>query len=140
MMSNTVRIIAYIIVAAVVMILLRLNSKANLKKEIRDRQFLMPLITLIYSVLFLVFTNTVNGWVEQLISLIPTGIQRLGAWVSSVLNGSLNGLGRWLVRAADSVRRFFAAAGIDAVVFVAENLLFLIAHILVKRIITGFLK
>ena len=140
MMSNTVRIIAYIIVAAVVMILLRLNSKANLKKEIRDRQFLMPLITLIYSVLFLVFTNTVNGWVEQLISLIPTGIQRLGTWFSSVLNGSLNGLGRWLVRAADSVRRFFAAAGIEAVVFVAENLLFLIAHILVKRIITGFLK
>ena len=39
-----------------------LNMKANLKKEYRSCQFLMPIITLVYCIIAVVFLNRISEW------------------------------------------------------------------------------
>ena len=34
-----------------------LNSKANVKKKVRNRQYIMPVVAVVYSVVLLIFLN-----------------------------------------------------------------------------------
>lgn len=70
------------------------NSKINLNKANRSRQFLMPIITLIFCVLGVVFLDTVNTWIFKLFTLLGKYIPFLQkvSWqaiVTYVLNAVL---------------------------------------------------
>ena len=48
-----------------------LSSKVNLKREIRDRQFLMPVFTVVFVILTMIFLKNINDGILGLISGIP---------------------------------------------------------------------
>ena len=58
-----------------------LNAKANVKKENRNRQYAMPVIAVIYSVILLVFLNKISSlctkiflWVADLFDKIHISV------------------------------------------------------------------
>lgn len=52
------------------------NSKANVKKENRNRQYLMPVIAVVYSVVVFAFMNQLSGWFSDLILKLSATIEQ----------------------------------------------------------------
>ena len=118
------------------LLLVLLNGKTNLKREIRSRQALMPILTLAYCIVLAIFFNTVGGWVNRLVSLVIGLLQSLGSRLGqsgSPLSGVLSGI---LGKITDKVR----ALNPIYLLFIAANFVFVLAHIILKRIILTFLK
>ena len=86
------------------LLLVLLNGKTNLKREIRSRQALMPILTLAYCIVLAIFFNTVGGWVNRLVSLVIGLLQSLGSRLGqsgSPLSGVLAGI---LGKITDKIR------------------------------------
>jgi predicted tellurium resistance membrane protein TerC len=47
-----------------------LNSKANVKKENRNRQFIMPVFAVVFSILGVVFMDTVSAFLLPKVSML----------------------------------------------------------------------
>ena len=54
------------------------NKKVNLKKPMRDRQFLMPVIAFVYVLIVMFLIRMINSWLIELMHLIP-------GWIDSFL-------------------------------------------------------
>jgi hypothetical protein len=67
-------------------VLLLLSGKVNLTPQNRSRQFILPLVAVIYCVIAVLLTNRINGW-------ISSWITRIGQFVPFI--ASLN-LTKWL--------------------------------------------
>ncbi len=94
------------------------NGKANVKKEVRYKQFAMPLIAVIYSVVLITLLDWLVGLCETLFSLIADLFENIG----------LEGVGRFLDNLYDSLGVF-----LSIIIF---NCLALLLYVFLKRIIT----
>ena len=43
-----------------------LNTKANVKKEVRNRQYPMPVLALVYSIVLLIFLDKISNWLREM--------------------------------------------------------------------------
>ena len=66
--------------------LLLLSGKVNLSKHKRSRQFIMPVIALIYCIIAVLLTDKINGWITSITAVI-------GEYVPAVKNFNLT---KWL--------------------------------------------
>lgn len=134
-MTNTVFFLFKLLIAFIPFILFALvNAKANLKQEKRSRQFLMPVLALIYCIVFLVLANKLQGVISTLTTLLSFGIQKLGSFLSQYTDFG-NVITQWGDKLENAVLSH--AALIFLVVF---NTLLLIVHIILKRIIITILS
>lgn len=117
-----------------------LNMRANLKKRYRSRQFLMPALALVYCVLLLRFLPGLIQLLGVIIQLLPELLKELAQWLSQVLDGKLAGLGSAVSSLADALKRALEGANMTLVVFFAANAVFMLVHIIIKRILVSVLK
>lgn len=111
-------------------ILALLNIKANLKKKNRSQQFFMPLLALIYCVLILIFLGKINNAVLGLFKKLPELLNDLQTKLSAIpFLGALAG------KLSDSLRKIIEEANPVYILFYIENALFLLVHILLKRLL-----
>lgn len=61
-----------------------LDVRTNLKKEIRSRQFLMPVVSVIFCVVMAVFLDRVSDLVLNLLHLLPNLLEQLGMWLKGL--------------------------------------------------------
>lgn len=120
--------------------LLWLSAKANLKKKERSKQFLMPIITLVASVLVILFLRQVNEWLVFLLNLIPDLIAKLSDFIAGLLDGKLMFLAEALEKLQAWLREALANLDITYWIFVISNIGLLLLFVLAKRIVTLFLK
>jgi hypothetical protein len=66
--------------------ILLLSGKANLSKLKRSRQFILPLVTVVYCIIAVLLTNKINGWITSVIA-------RIGHYVPFIANLNLT---KWL--------------------------------------------
>lgn len=98
-----------------------LNSKANVKKKVRCRQYPMPLFAVVYSVLLLIFMQSLSALCAKLVLQVIDLLQRVK-----------------LTFLADYVLKIYESWGIY-LILVLFNTLALLLYILVKRVLTGIL-
>ncbi len=121
-MKSDVKFFAELAVAFLPFILFAfLNSKANVKKENRHRQYAMPVIAVIYGVLISVFQVRITA-------LCGEGISKLAELFELIK----------LPAAAEYIRNIYASWGIymELILF---NTTALLAYVIVKRILTAIM-
>ena len=85
-----------------------LNGKANLKKELRSRQLLMPIFALIYGLVVLLLLSQINEWLMALLKMVPDWCNSAADWLKNNLNGVLGFLGDLLRKFSDWFRWLLA--------------------------------
>lgn len=99
-----------------------LNSKANTKKEVRYRQYPMPVLALIYSAVLMIFMSKLSTLLMDLVDML----------VDLTAKFKLYFIGNWI---RDLVNTW--AVALELVLF---NTIALVAYIIIKRIITAILN
>lgn len=117
-----------------------LNMRANLKKELRSRQYLMPVFAFLYCVLILLLLNKIHGWLEYLLRALPNALNSAAGWVSGLADGKLSGVGDLLKSWSESLDNLLSRVPIVHILFYLENVLFLLVHIILKKLLLVFLK
>ncbi len=117
-----------------------LNMKANLKREYRSRQFLMPLITFLYCIVLFVFLSKINGKLTDLIFWLPEFLDNLAVKVTEVLGGVLAPLAGILETLSDLLAGFLQKANLVYLLLFVSNAVFMLAHVIVKRILITIFK
>ena len=115
-----------------------LNCKTNLKKPIRDRQFPMPVLALIYGIVLLIFASRLGDLILSLIDKIPQLIVSLSTLVSKV--SFLSSLQPKLLAFAETAADAIARIDIPLIVMIVLNTLIMLAHIILKRILLVIFK
>jgi hypothetical protein len=142
-MTNAIRTILQILRYAAMflpfIVLALLDAKANLKRENRYRQFLMPVIAVVYCIVTMVLLNQVLLLVQKLLFVtIPAFLSRLGTWIALI--PALASAGDWMERISQAYLSLLQKANLTFLLFFAANALILLVHILLKRIIISFLS
>ena len=117
-----------------------LNTKANLKREYRSRQFLMPLITLLYSIVLFVFLSKINGKLTELIYWLPAFLLDLADKAETILNGVLAPLSGILEMLSGRLEEFIEKVNPVYLLLFVSNALFMLAHVIIKRILITIFK
>ena len=87
-MIKTLLFVAKIIIEVIPFVLLCVASgKLNLNKSNRSRQFLMPVIALLYVALCMIFIDPTNSWLMNFINNIPVWLANFASksWVPNFL-------------------------------------------------------
>lgn len=98
-----------------------LNGKANTKKEVRHRQYLMPALAVVYSIVLIIFLDKLVGLCMELFLKIADFMD----WIN-------------FTAAGDFIREIYESWGIY-LMLVLFNTLAMLAYVLIKRILTWIL-
>ena len=135
-MIETLIRLAWLLLALLPFLLLALlNTKANLKRSCRDRQFPMPVLTLLYSVVLMVFLDWISKWILMLVQLIADLLVQAGAWLSQIFDGLLSGPGGAVEELGAMLSSLLQTVDPAYILLFMGNAILLLAHILIKRIL-----
>ena len=140
MIETVVRLAKYLLCLLPFLLFALLNMKANLKKQYRSRQFLMPLLTLLYCVVLLVFLDKINGWLITLLNRLPEFLSSLALKAASAPDGALRPLANVLEALSALVRSIPQRIHPVYLSLFLSNAVFMLAHVILKRIIVTVLK
>lgn len=110
-----------------------LNMKANLKKPIRCRQFLMPIFALLYCIAAVIFLSKISDLLIGTLNRIPAVFEVLAEKLPQSLGDSFR-------QFAGFVREMLAKLNLNFWVFYLANAALLLVHVILKRIVITFLK
>lgn len=122
MKSDIVFLIKLLVSSIPFILFALLNSKANMKKEIRNRQYLLPLFAVIYSVVMLSFLNKISELLMDLFLKLADLFEHF----------NLPGVG-------ETIRDIYSSWGIY-LASLLFNAVVLILFIIIKRILTLSLR
>lgn len=117
-----------------------LNGKANLKKEERSRQLLMPVVALIFGIIALLLLSKINGWVVSLLHAIPAWLDSIGEWIGSLLGGVLGSAEQIFNILAELLRNVIARLNLTYWLCFLSNGAIMLGFITVKKILLVFFK
>ncbi len=94
MINNILNILKMLVAILPFLILCIASNKANLQKSERSKQFFMPIISLIYLIVIMVFIDKINNWLMDLINGIPKLFDKLASisWMPDILEKGLGGI------------------------------------------------
>ena len=117
------------------------DSKANLKRKDRSKQFLMPIFALVYTLVVMCLLAKVYDLATLILGKLPQLLERFALWVSGKLaGGSLEKLGVLLKQLADHVTSLLRHLNLAFWAFYLANALVMLVHVILKRIVLLFLK
>ena len=121
MKSNLLFFIALIVSFLPFVLFAFLNSKANVKKENRNRQYAMPVVSVLYSVVLLIFLDRISRLLMNLFLKLTGLFEKIHLDV-----------------VAELIRNLYTSWGIY-LSLVLFNTAALLLYVIVKRIITAVL-
>ena len=137
-MINFLRLLRSIVPLLPFIIFVLLDCRANLKKNFRDRQYLMPLLALVYGIIGLVFAAKLGDFTLKLIDALPALLIRFSNWLAATF--PIATAGQFVAALAESLADKIALMDLQLVVMVVLNTLLLLLHIIVKRILITIFK
>ncbi len=125
-----------LIFLSVFLVLLLLNSKSNLRRRDRSKQYGMPVVALVYSIVALVSMQDVLRALDNLLRTIPVWLDKLARWCAENANQVTDVI-------ADLARELeiaFINMNIDFWICMLANLAIFAVYIIVKRACTLLMK
>lgn len=136
-MTDTTEVILDILktLSAIVpfLLLCLVSNKVNLKRQIRDRQYLMPVFTVIYVIAAMIFLKNIN---DQLLSLL----RQIPLWIDGLLAMLPENFAQAAKTPADAVKNLLASLNLEYWVFYLSNTVIAAVYLAYKAIILGILK
>ena len=140
MIDTLIRMARFLLCLLPFILFALLNMKANLKREYRSRQFPMPLITLLYCVVLIIFLSKINEKLTDLIFWLPDFLDNLALKMSDVLGGVLAPVAGILETLSDLLADFLKKANLVYLLLFVSNAVFMLAHVIIKRILITIFK
>lgn len=111
------------------------NAKANLPAQIRSRQFLMPVVALIYCIIAMSILDLINTGLMWLLRAMPGWFSWLAglSWMPGFLSSAFMSMSNFLTWALNGLN-------MDFWIFFIANAVILFVFIVVKRICLAFMK
>lgn len=116
------------------------NSKANLKRKIRYKQFLMPIVALVLCIVATFLLSEIYDLAVLCLLRIDDWIRSFGDWVLRKLPQALQSLGTGAHGLADLLEGFIKKLNLNFWAFYVANALILLAYVLVKPVILLLMK
>ncbi len=129
-MIETILNIAKMILAILPFVILCFASKkVNLPKPDRSKQFLMPIIALVYVIVAMILMNSINEWLIKLVNNLPKWISALAghSWMPTPIGTAFTHIGSFL-------SSILAKLNLNFWVFFIANTVIILAYIFIKRI------
>ena len=129
-MIETILNIAKMILAILPFVILCfVGKKVNLPKIDRSKQFLMPIITLIYVIVTMILMNSINEWLIKLIKNLPKWISGLAgfSWMPTPIGNVFTNIGSFL-------SSLLAKLNLNFWIFFVANTVIILAYIFTKKI------
>lgn len=117
-----------------------LDTKVNLKKELRSRQFLMPIAALIYCLIMLRYMDRIGVFLIDLLNMIPALLTRLREVLETLLDGELYRIIELLNQLIVKVEEFLANLNIKFALIYILNAAIMLFYIIVKKILVSIMK
>lgn len=129
-MIETILNIAKMILAILPFVILCFASKkVNLPKTERSKQFLMPVIALIYVIVAMILMNSINEWLIKLINNLPKWISALAgfSWMPAQVGAVFTQIGSFL-------NSLLAKLNFNFWIFFIANTVMILAYMFIKKI------
>ena len=118
------------------LLFVRLDVKANLKRQVRSRQIFMPVLALVYCIVLMILSRRLGDLAVDALNLIP----RLLTLLASLFSGRAAFLADLLRHWGEQLAEHFRKLDIYYLMLIAFNTFGLLAHIIIKRILITFMK
>lgn len=104
------------------------SKKVNLPKPDRSRQFMMPVITVVYVIVAMCLMNMVNEWLLELVNNIPKWIMALAdvSWMPKVIGNVIEKIGTF-------IRDFIARFNLGFWIFFISNTIMILVYMPIKK-------
>lgn len=129
-MIETILNIAKMILAILPFVILCFASKkVNLPKTDRSKQFLMPIIALIYVIVAMILMNSINEWLIKLINNLPKWISALAgfSWMPAQVGAVFTQIGSFL-------SSLLAKLNLNFWIFFIANTVMILVYMFIKKI------
>ena len=140
MIETIVRMARYLLCLLPFILFALLNMKANLERQYRSRQFLMPILTLLHCVVLIVFLNKINTQLAVLINRLPELMNDLALKAGTVLGGVLQPLTGVFSSLSAVLESLLQRINLVYLLLFVSNAVFMLAHVILKRIIISVLN
>ena len=152
MIETIMRLCGVLLAFLPFLVLLLLDSKANLKKPVRSRQFLMPVAAVIGCVVTMLLVGRISEWCLDLVNRIPyllgraeewlktTAAEEAGARLGADMAGRIRDLGFAVGQWGDRLDAFLRRTDVVLTALVCVNTAILAAYLVVKKILLAIMK
>ncbi len=135
-MINTLWSIVKMIMAILPFAILCISSrKVNYEKIDRSRQYFMPVVTIIYVIVTMIFMNQINSGLLKLINNIPKWISAFAGFLSF-----LGPVGNVLNQVADIITTLIEKLNMEFWIFFISNTVLITAYLAVKKTALAIMK
>jgi hypothetical protein len=135
MIETLLRVVRILLWQIPFLLLALLNAKANLKRQYRDRQFLMPPLALLCCVLLAVFQTKLSDLLLALVNLLPDKLTALGSQVANTFSG----LGNGITAVGTALGNLLQSVDPAYLLLFLFNTVFILLYIILKRILITIL-
>ena len=139
-MTEILKIVKILAMLAPFILLTVLNTKTNLKRKERYKQFLMPIISLILCIVAMVFLSKIYDLMVMILAKLDTWIMSFAMWLTAKLPEALRFIGKLVAAIANGLKGLLQKINLNFWAFYLGNALMLLAYVTVKRIIITFMK
>lgn len=129
-MINTLIVIAKMLLAVLPFaVLCFVSAKVNLPKIERSKQFLMPVIAVIYVIVAMFLMNSINEWLIKLINNIPVWIAALGSasWMPAKIGSVISQI-------AATIKTVLESLNLNFWIFFISNAAIIAVYLIIKRL------
>ncbi len=140
-MNRTVSNTSYTFLAFLPFLLFAgLNAKANLKRPMRSRQFLMPVVALLYCLTAVVLFERWEEPCIQLVNRLPELVMAMGSGLSGLMDGQLEPVGAALIRFGEQLGPMLEQADKTYILLVVYNTSAMLVYLPFKRILAAIMR
>ncbi len=129
MIGNFISIVKMIIAILPFVVICFSSRSVNLPKSERSRQFLIPIVTVVYAILAMLMLDSINDWLIRLINNIPK-------WIAGVSGFSWmpEFIGAIFKQAASLIERIVNGLNLNYWIFFVSNSVIIAVYLVVKKI------
>ncbi len=110
------------------------NTKINVRKLERYKQFLMPIFALIYCIIAVILLTRIYNWATDILFKVPAWFNGLEIWLGSIVPEKLKGITEWFGKISMAIQMFFVSLNIPFWAFYVANLLIMTVYLIVKKV------
>ena len=116
------------------------DVKSNLKRDIRYRQFFMPVLALLYCVVAMILLHKAYEWSYDILQKMTDWLRNAAWWMHTNLPSGLQFLTNWLRDLIVKLDAWFAKLNLVFWAFYLANALLMLVYMLIKKLCMPFMK
>lgn len=135
MIDNLMLIVKMLIALLPFLILCYLDRKKNLPKPERSKQFVMPIVAVLYVITVMLIIDPINDWIIKICNKLPQWISSLGqfSWMPEQVSAAF-------AQIVTDLKTIIQRMNLKFWVFFISNAVIMLLYLVIKKIILGITR